>query len=219
LSLVVDEHGNLTALAFDARNNVVSAAVEWSSADPTVATVGTSDGIVIAIAPGSTTVTAAAGSLRATATVSVAEDSVIAQWAVGATASSEWSSEEWSAAQAMGAPNVVGCSDDPGAWATLSQDSVGWLELTYARPVRPVEIRIHEVWGVGSIVKVEVKDVSGAYQTVYTGQPTERQACPRILTIPVSDVPALVSAVRVSLDQRTLQDWNEIDAVRLAGVP
>ena len=70
--------------------------------------------------------------------------------------------------------------------------------------------------GVGSIVKVEVKDVGGEYHTVYTAQPWP-QACPRVLTIPVTSVAARVSTVRVSVDQRVLVDWNEIDAVRLAG--
>ena len=91
------------------------------------------------------------------------------------------------------------------------------MELTYAQPVRPSEIRIHEVWAVGSIVKVEVKDLSGAYQTVYTAQPINPQICLRTLTIPVSGVTAMVSAVRVTVDQRVRLDWNEIDAVRLAG--
>jgi large repetitive protein len=216
LTLIPGGVERLVARAFDAAGRATSVTFEWTSADPAVASVGKTDGIVTAISLGSTTVTAAVGALRATATVSV-EPEIFSQWAMGATASTEWSPDEWSASQATGTPNVSGCVDDPNAWATLSQAGVDWLELTFAQPVRPSEIRIHEVWAVGSIVKVEVKDISGAYHTVYTAQPIGPVICPRILTIAITDVTAMVSTVRVSVDQRVRLDWNEIDAVRLSG--
>ena len=149
--------------------------------------------------------------------MTVEPDSVYGQWATGATASTQYTASEWSALQATGMPNVIGCSDDPNAWANLEPNGVDWLELTYAQPVRPSEIRIHEVWAVGSIVRVEVKDVLGAYHTVYTAEPNDPQRCPRILTIAVNSVSAKVSTVRITIDQRARRDWNEIDAVRLAG--
>lgn len=218
LSLIVAGEGRFTALTTDANGRATNTSVAWSAADATVATVGKADGIVTAISTGVTTITGAIGDLLATATVTVL-DSVLNQWAIGATASSEYTSEEWSAAQATGAPNVIGCRDDPRAWATASQNGVDWLELTYAQPVRPSAIRIHEVWAVGSIVTVEVKDVLGAYQTVYTAEPHDPQNCPRVLTIAVSGVTAMVSALRVHVDQRVILDWIEIDAVQLVGHP
>ena len=140
------------------------------------------------------------------------------QWASSATASSEYTATNWSARQATGQPDVPGCADDERAWASLAADGVDWLELAYPEYVRPTEIRVHEVLAVSSIVKVEVKDASGTYHTVYTAQPGS-QTCPRVLTIPVTGVSAMVRAVRVSLDQRTLNYWNEIDAVKLIGNP
>ena len=71
LSLIVGGAERLTARAYDAKDRTINASFEWSSADPAIATVGKSDGTVTAISAGSTTVTAAAGALRATATVSV----------------------------------------------------------------------------------------------------------------------------------------------------
>jgi hypothetical protein len=70
---------------------------------------------------------------------------------------------------------------------------------------------------VGSIVKVEVKDLSGEYHTVYNEQPKDSQPCPRILVIPIDSIETKVSKVRVSVDQRGRLDWDEIDAVMLAG--
>ena len=155
--------------------------------------------------------------LALTITPAVGPETPVAQWAIGATASTEYTAAEWSATQATGAPNVTACEDDGKAWASLSPDGVDWLELTYPEPVRPSEIRIHETYAVGSIVKVEVKDGSGGYQTVYTALPSVPPSCSRILTISVTGVTAKVSAVRVTVDQRVRLDWNEIDAVQLIG--
>jgi hypothetical protein len=216
LNLAVGAEHALTALAYDAKGGIVSVAVEWSSAEPAIATVGKLDGVVTAMSTGTTTVTATAGALGATATVTVASDTLLAQWASGATASSEYTQDDWSAMQATGVPNVTRCEDNHRAWASLSP-SVDWLEVTYAQPVRPTEIRIHEIWAVGSIVKVEVKDLFQGYQTVYTAEPTNTLPCPYVLAIPITNVTARVAVVRVSVDQRARADWDEIDAVRLTG--
>jgi hypothetical protein len=144
---------------------------------------------------------------------------VCEQWAASATASSEYTSTDWSAKQATGEPDAGGwdgCEDDPHAWASLESNGQDWLELVYDKSVRPTEIGIHEVFGVSSIVKVEVKDGAGTYYTVYTAHPG-RQICPRVLTIPVTGISAMVNMVRLSFDQRGLNVWNEIDAVKLIG--
>ena len=142
---------------------------------------------------------------------------VCQQWATDATASSEYTSTDWSARQATGEPNATSCQDDSRAWASVYPTGPEWLELTFQQAVRPTEIRIYEVFGVSSIVKVEVKDATGAYYTVYTAQPA-RQTCSRVLIVPVVGVSAIVNAVRLSFDQSTLNDWDEIDAVKLVGL-
>lgn len=143
---------------------------------------------------------------------------LLEQWAGSATASSEYTATEWSANQATGQPNVAACADDARAWSSLEANGVDWLELVYQVSVRPTEIRVHEVFGVSSIVKVEVREGAGTYRTVYTAQPGS-QTCPRVLIIPVTGISATVAVVRLSFDQRTLNDWNEIDAVKLIGYP
>jgi hypothetical protein len=140
------------------------------------------------------------------------------QWASGAIASSEYRATEWNASQATAQPDVTGCADDFHAWASAESNGVDWLELTFPVAVRPIEIRIHENFGVSSIVKVEVKDDLFNYHTVYTAQ-AGSAACPRVLTVPVAGVSVAVKVVRISIDQRILNDWNEIDAVKLVGIP
>lgn len=71
LRLVVGDGASVSARAVDAGNRTVAASVIWSSADPTIATVREVDGYVVGVSPGSTIVTARAGTLAATATVSV----------------------------------------------------------------------------------------------------------------------------------------------------
>ena len=71
LTLVAGEVERLTAYAYDSQNRATSASFEWSSADPAVATVGKTDGVVTAISLGATTVTVAAGAVRATTSVLV----------------------------------------------------------------------------------------------------------------------------------------------------
>lgn len=71
LQVVVGDSSTFTAQAYDARNQPTSMVVEWTSANPAVATIGEHSGVVVAIAPGSTTIEAGAGAIRATAIISV----------------------------------------------------------------------------------------------------------------------------------------------------
>ena len=61
----------LTAQAYDSTGRASTVAMEWSSADLAIATVGKTDGVVAAIALGTTTVTASVGTVRASTTISV----------------------------------------------------------------------------------------------------------------------------------------------------
>ena len=70
LSLFVDDVDTLTAQALDAKGQRIGATFIWSAANPAVATVS-SAGVVTAIGPGSTTVTARAGAAMATIPITV----------------------------------------------------------------------------------------------------------------------------------------------------
>lgn len=141
------------------------------------------------------------------------------QWAVGATASSEYGSDDWSARQATGAPNTMECADLQTAWASETSDGVDWLEVSFATAVVPTEINIRETYSPGSIARVEVKDERGLYHTVWEAIPALVEQCPRVLSIPVTGVEVRVNAVRINLDQSNEGYWNEIDAVELVGQP
>jgi hypothetical protein len=164
-----------------------------------------------------------AGCLEALAACSSSTEPVpvepIEQYAVSAVASSEYTDATWSAMQATGAPDVTQCGDIPQAWASERSGTEEWIELTYAERVRPTEVRIHESFNPGSVVRVDVKLASGQLQAVYTAAPAIIEECPRTLTVPITGVQDKILTVRLSVDQRLVGNWSEIDAVQLKGTP
>ena len=142
---------------------------------------------------------------------------VIRQWAVGATASSQYGEEDWSPSQATGAPDTPECGDSPSAWASLMGGEEDWLELYFETAVQPSEVNIYETYGATQITKVELLDINDEYHEIYTGEPTETD-CPYVMQIGIADWDYEAVAVRISFDESYLHYWNEIDAVELIGL-
>ncbi len=140
------------------------------------------------------------------------------QWAASGTASSEFGSSSWAAQQATGAPDTTTCGDYSTAWASLSTGTVEWLNLSYTTPVYATTAVIYISDNPNYVTLVELQDTNGAYHSVYTASPQTTTACPYQLTVTISKTSYLVKAVRVTIDQTTLNDWSEIDAVQLVGI-
>jgi hypothetical protein len=215
LILGVGDTTKIQAQVYGTGGRLLPLAVQWTSENPAIASVNDS-GVVTGTGIGTTKIVAVSETVRAEADVLVAGPNFQAQWASAARASSQYEADRWAATQALGQLNVLTCDDESKAWASADV-GVEWLELDYSQPVRPTEIRIYEVWRPGSIVKVEVRDVSGKYHQVYSASPQPVGNCLRTLRIPVTTVQELISTVRITVDQTTTRDWNEIDAVRLLG--
>lgn len=142
----------------------------------------------------------------------------IRQWAAQAIASSEYSSPDWAAFQAAGAPDTEGCGDYATAWASYESDTVEWLELFYDLPVIPTEINIYQTHTPDQISRVELLDENGVYHEVYTAVPVMTD-CPYILSIPVEGADYQAVGVKITNDQTVISvPWNEIDAVELVGL-
>jgi hypothetical protein len=141
------------------------------------------------------------------------------QWAISATASSEYGATGWSAMQATGAPDTPECGDYTTAWASEGYDTVEWIELDYDTPVLPTEVNIYQTYNPNQVIQVALRDLEGNYQTVYLGTPKdESDDCPFVLNIPIEGIDWQVDGVRITIDQTELEDWNEIDAVELVGI-
>jgi hypothetical protein len=145
----------------------------------------------------------------------------IEQWAFFATASSEYGDFDWTAIQATGEPDTFECGDIGTAWAAADNDTVEWLELEYALPVRPSEVNIIQTYSPDQVVMVELIDTEGVYHEIYTGEPEDKSdECPYTLSIQIPKANYLATGVKITIDQSVIAaTWNEIDAVELVGVP
>jgi hypothetical protein len=149
-----------------------------------------------------------------------AQDDVLRQWANSASATSEYTSDDYNAMQATGAPDTEGCGDIPTAWASSRPNSVETLTVGFETAVWPTEIHIYQSYNPGSIVGVALLTEEGGDPIVIANSADPGTECPGVFALAISgDIPAPVNGLVIYLDQRTSGDWNEIDAVELVGQP
>jgi hypothetical protein len=123
-------------------------------------------------------------------------------------------SRDWGPEQACGKPDTHSAGDMPTAWASKTPDDRDeWLQLEFAKPVRPVAVLVHETYNPGALVRVTAVDDAGKETELWRGKdptkPTEKSG---ISEIPVK-VGLPVSRIRLHLASRRVPGWNEIDAV------
>ncbi|MCC7360498.1 MAG: hypothetical protein IT317_13530 [Anaerolineales bacterium] len=153
--------------------------------------------------------------------VSYAESSgeTLEQWAGTAEASSQFGEAGWSAFEATGPADVDGCGDDLYAWASATRNGEDWLEVYFETPVHGAWAEIYQNFTPGQIVLVEAIDTEGGYHEVYANTPEALTECPFVQEIALDSVDAPIIGLRISVDQSQANNWNEIDAVKLVGVP
>jgi hypothetical protein len=201
-----------------------SSTLSWSVTDAASVTIDNGVGTVAlsgntTVSPITTTTytltaTNTAGSVTSTVTVTV-EWEEVHQWASTATASSEYSSISWSAAQATGEPDVTACGDYSGAWAPSSSgDDPEWLQVGFETAVYATGVRVHETYYSGFVIRIELVDTEGLVHTIWTG--IDITPCPGWLEIGFSSTSYLVEGVIISTQ---IDGWEEIDAVELIGYP
>jgi len=145
----------------------------------------------------------------------------IRQWAASAVATSQYGSDNWSAAQATGAPNVGVCGDEVKAWASETSTGQDSITLTYSDAVVPTEINIYQTYNPGAIVGVQVSNTLTGFtlDIPNSADPVGNTPCPGVFTLDVAElVPQSIDSVTIILDQSLTGSWNEIDAVELVGV-
>ena len=130
--------------------------------------------------------------------------------------SSEYSADQWSAKQALGAPDVYPNSGDlPHAWASLTPDAPWeFIEVGFPTPQKIRGVVVYETLAPGAISEVEIITASGARKVVYQQEhvdaaPTGAQITP--FAFLCSDEPVVAARVRLASGQ--VPGWNEIDAI------
>ena len=142
----------------------------------------------------------------------------IRQWAARAEASSQYTTTDWSASRATGAPDAgTTCVDSVNAWASLEVTDDETLTLYYNTPVEPTQINIHQNYNPGAITSVELIPEEGDFTIPIANSADTRTACPGVFSLDVN-LSLNVIGVIIRLDQTLIADWNEIDAVELVGL-
>ena len=145
----------------------------------------------------------------------------ISQWAIQATANSEYSSDQWSAAKLVGPPDVYPrYGDINGAWAAQqarqNSDDL-YIELTYEQAVVVEYVDIYETYNPGAVVKIELIDSTNTVYGMWRGVAEAAPKESRVFRIANSQVNIPVNRVRIYLDGKAVPGYNEIDAVGLTG--
>ncbi len=145
--------------------------------------------------------------------------SEIRQWAASAIASSSYGDFNWAPEQATGKPDVSNCGDDSQAWASLSSDTLEWIELSFDVPVVPTEINIYQSYNPSQVVEVDIISLDGTTYIAWQDDPEPVDYCPDLMSITIDlDEEITIDKVVVIIDQSILGlGWTEIDAVELVG--
>lgn len=135
----------------------------------------------------------------------------VRQWAVEATASTEYGTTDWSAAQAAGEPDSQE-GDSRTAWAAKEADAgPEWLRLKFPAAVQARRIRIHENLTPGGVVAIDVVGEDGVRRRAWEGEDGGHAWFE-------ADLQGFVGReIVVVLDTKKHAGWEEIDAVELLG--
>ncbi len=148
------------------------------------------------------------------------DDGLVRQWAVDASATSQYGDVNWSALQATGAPDTRFCGDAGTAWASATTTGQDSLTVTFEQAVVPTSIHIFQTYNPGAITGIELLAADGSGPiTVTDSADPGGLPCPGVLVIDILGDAPPVDGVTIYLDQRKLNAWNEVDAVRLIGRP
>ncbi len=129
--------------------------------------------------------------------------------------STQYASDNWSAAQALGAPDVFPAhGDQVKAWASLTADDrLEFLEVALARPSVLSAVEVYETYNPGAVSEIELIGVSGKRVVVHrqpaaaSGQGAQRKRVDFACTAEP------IAAIRVTVDSQRVAGWNEIDAI------
>ena len=127
------------------------------------------------------------------------------------------SKRAWGPEQATGAPDTATAGDFQTAWASLLPDSgPEWLEVEFPKPVEIGEVRIRETFNPGAISKITAFLNSREEVLLWEGEANAMPAPADMVVKPDHRVQS--NRIKISLDSRRVQGWNEIDAVELVGI-
>lgn len=143
----------------------------------------------------------------------------IQQWASSVVGfSSQWSSTDWSAAQALGAPNTFAYGDIATAWTTRnSNGALEWLSVGFGTAVYANGATVRETSGNGFVYQIDAIDTLGNLHKVWEGIDTSAANVPFDFSVSWDTTSFLVAGLKIYVDTDHTTTWEEIDAIRLSG--
>ena len=92
--------------------------------------------------------------------------------------------------------------------------------LVYAQPVNPIGVEIYESYNPGAVAKIEVLDLnSDEWIVVWEGAAVTAGEELAVFAPELQAVDFATDQVRLTIDEPLIDGWNEIDAVKLIGLP
>ena len=147
---------------------------------------------------------------------------ILEQWVLGVVGVSSSSESAGGPEQVYGPANSTceitgGYTWDGDAWRPGTEDGgPEWIEMSYASPVYPFSIEVHESLNPGAVTNIFVRNPDGALHEVWSGEDPTRD-CPGILKIDFPSLSFSTNTIRLELDTSLIPGWNQIDAVKLIG--
>ncbi|MCP3904383.1 MAG: hypothetical protein GY715_12205, partial [Planctomycetes bacterium] len=133
---------------------------------------------------------------------------------------SQWESHQFAAAETTGAPDVPTYSNHPRAWAaSQANGTLEYLTVGFSTPMYATGVTVRETWGNGFVYQVDVLDTSDAYHTVWTGTDPSTPGSIAEYKVTWTQTSYPVKGVRVHIDTDATSHFEEVDAIKLHGVP
>jgi len=131
--------------------------------------------------------------------------------------SSELTPVQYSAAQALGKPNVLPAGgQNPNAWTPDKPKRTEFIKLGYATPMEIQQVAIAESYNPGSLFKVYIYDEKGGEHLVGTYNPQAIPIVARMQNVFFEKTTYKVNAVKLEFDGKALPDYFSIDAVAIS---
>ena len=136
--------------------------------------------------------------------------------------SSQYTTNSWSAARALGKENVYpDYGDYINAWASLTDDDQReFLELGFDTVQTVTKIQIFETYNPGAVDSVFLRDAgTKKWNLVYAkpavkGLPEKSRIFEIFL---IEETTFFTDAIRIAINSPAIPNWNEIDAVAITG--
>lgn len=134
--------------------------------------------------------------------------------------SSERSSTDSSAAQALGAPDTNAYGDFTTAWSPLTPNSPGleFISVGYSTPAYADSVTVWETFGNGFVTQIDLIDTSDVLHTVFAGTDPSAQGSPVGFTVSFPRTPYQVKGVKVTVNALASSSYEEIDSIALGAL-